>query len=254
MARRSVLLAVALVIALLGTGLIVMYVKGIDSRATAGQELVTVLVAADQIDAGEAVSAALADDKFTETEVRKADVVDGALTSTNDIKDMVALGAVFPGEQIVSQRFGSLGESEALVIPDNKIAVSIELTDPERVAGFVNPGSEVAVFVSADPASLLPDGGTMAQPTRTELLLPRVQVIGVGTTSVTSRTTTVDGEEVTEDVPRTILTVAVSQEDAEKLVFADRNGDVRFALLTADSKVNRSRGVSATDVITGIGG
>ena len=41
MARRSVLLAVAIVTALVGTLLIVMYVQGIDSRATEGQELVT---------------------------------------------------------------------------------------------------------------------------------------------------------------------------------------------------------------------
>ena len=30
------------------------------------------------------------------------------------------------------------------------MAISVNLTDPARVAGFVNPGSEVGIFVSAD--------------------------------------------------------------------------------------------------------
>ena len=251
MARRSVLLVVALVIALLGTGLIVLYVKGIDSRATAGQELVEVLVATDVIDTGETVASAMEAGKFEKGNVRRDDLVEGAIASTTEIQDLVALGTVFPGEQIVARRFGALGESESLVIPDNKIALSVELTDPERVAGFVNPGSEVAVFVSADLANLLPDGGTQALGPRTQLLLPRALVIGVGTTSVTPRTTTVDGEAVTEDLPRTILTLALDQDDAEKLIFADRNGDLNFALLTGDSKVGKSRGVTGRDVMSG---
>ena len=32
------------------------------------------------------------------------------------------------------------------IIPDDKMAVAVELTDFERVAGFVNPGNEVAIF------------------------------------------------------------------------------------------------------------
>ena len=54
MARRSILLTVAVLIALVGTSLIVLYVQGIDARATADQELVEVLQATDVIDAGDA--------------------------------------------------------------------------------------------------------------------------------------------------------------------------------------------------------
>jgi pilus assembly protein CpaB len=249
--RRSVLLVVALVIALLGTGLIVLYVKGIDSRAVAGQELVEVLVATDAIDTGESVSAAMEAGKFEKGQVRRADLVEGAIASTTEIQDLVALATIYPGEQIIARRFGSLGQTEGLVIPDRKVAVSVELTDPERVAGFVNPGSEVAVFVSADLSALFADGSSQNLGPKTQLLLPRALVIGVGTTSVTPRTTTVDGEQITEDLPRTILTLALDQEDAEKLIFADRNGDLNFALLTTDSRVKPGRGVRGNDVMSG---
>lgn len=251
MARRSVLLIVAVLIALVGTSLIVLYVQGIDARATEGQELVEVLTATDVIDAGEDVAAAQEAGKFEKTQVRREDLVEGALTSTSSINDLVAVGTIYPGEQILSKKFGNLGEAGTLIIPDDKLAVSVELTDPERVAGFVNPGSEVAIFVSADPVLYKPDGKEQKLAQYTGLLLPKVEVVGVGTTSIAAKTTRSEEGEETEQVARTILTVAVDQEDAEKLIYADRNGDISFALLTGDSVVSANAGVRAADIMPG---
>lgn len=251
MARRSVLLIVAVLIALVGTSLIVLYVQGIDSRATAGQELVEVLTATETIDPGEDVTAAQEAGKFEKSEVRREDLVEGALTSTSSIADLVAINAIFPGEQILAKKFANVGDAGTLVIPDDKLAVSVELTDPERVAGFVNPGSKVAIFVSADPVLYKPDGKEQKLPQYTGLLLPNVEVVGVGTTSIAAKTTTSEEGEETEQVARTILTVAVDQEQAEKLIYADRNGDISFALLTGDSQVSANAGVSAADIMPG---
>jgi pilus assembly protein CpaB len=251
MARRSMLLIVAVLIAALGTAMIVLYVRGIDDRATQGQELVEVLTATAVIEAGETVSAAQEAGKFEARQVRRDDMVAGALDSTESIADLVALGTVYPGEQIISDRFGTIGSIESLVIPDDKMAVSVELTDFERVAGFVNPGSEVAIFGSAaSPMRRLPDGTEQTLSAVTRIVLTRVPVIGVGTTSVTSTTTTTDeGEQVTEAVPRTILTVAVTQEEAEKLVLADRTTDLTFALLGGETKSQDKAGVTPVDIL-----
>jgi pilus assembly protein CpaB len=251
MARRSALLIAAVLIAAVGTAMIVLYVRGIDDRATQGQELVEVLTATAVIEAGETVSAAQEAGKFEAKQVRREDMVAGALDSTENITDLVALGTVYPGEQIISDRFGTLGSIENLVIPDDKMAVSIELTDFERVAGFVNPGSEVAIFGSAaTPVRRLPDGTEQTLSAVTRIILTRVPVIGVGTTSVTSTTITTDGgEQVTEAVPRTIITVAVTQEEAEKLVLADRTTDLTFALLGAETDSRDKAGVNPVDIL-----
>jgi pilus assembly protein CpaB len=245
------LLIVAILIAALGTAMIVLYVRGIDDRAAQGQELVEVLTATAVIEAGETVSAAQEAGKFEAKEVRRDDMVTGALDSTESISELVALGTVYPGEQIISDRFGSLGSLESLVIPDDKMAVSVELTDFERVAGFVNPGSEVAIFGSAaSPIRRLPDGTEETLSAVTRIVLTRVPVIGVGTTSVTSTTTTTgEGEQVTEAVPRTILTVAVTQAEAEKLVLADRTTDLTFALLGSETKSEDRAGVTPVDIL-----
>ena len=251
MARRSMLLIVAVLIAALGTAMIVLYVKGIDDRATEGQELVEVLTATALIEAGETVTAAQEAGKFEAKEVRRDDVVAGALDSTESIADLVALGTVYPGEQIISDRFGTIGSIENLVIPDDKMAISIELTDFERVAGFVNPGSEVAIFGTATaPVRRLPDGSEQTMSSVTRIILSRIPVVGVGTTSVSSRvTTTEEGAQVTEQVPRTILTVAVTQAEAEKLVLADRTLDLTFALLGGETDSRDKAGVNPVDIL-----
>jgi pilus assembly protein CpaB len=250
MARRSVLLTVALLIALVGTALIVLYVQGIDKRATAGQELVEVLTATDTIDAGESVSAAMEAGKFEKRQVRRDDMVDGALSSTGSISDLVSLGTIYAGEQVIAPKFGTLGDTEGLIIPDDKVAISVELSDPARVAGFVNPGSDVAIFLSADPIRRMPDGSEQTLPPYTRLLLPKVQVIGVGTSSISSKTTTTDaGEQIVEQVPRAILTLAVDQKQAEKVIYAARNAEISFALLSDDSKVADGPGVTAADLM-----
>ncbi len=250
MARRSVLLLVAALIALAGTAMIVLYVQGIDARATKDQELVEVLVATDIIETGESVADAQESGKIEKAEVRRADLVEGSLSSTSSISDLVSISAIYPGEQLLAKKFGSLGDTQSLVIPDTKMAVSVELTDFERVAGFVNPGNEVAVFATAlEPVQLLPDNEEQRLGSLTRIVLTRVPVLGVGTTSVTSRTTqTEDGEQVAEEVARTILTIAVTQDEAEKLIQADRTSELNFALLTDESKVSDEPGARLVDV------
>lgn len=249
MARRSVLLLVAALIALAGTAMIVLYVQGIDARATKDQELVEVLVATETIDTGESVSEAQEAGKIEKAEVRRADLVDGGLSSTSSVSDLVAIGTIYPGEQLIARKFGSLGDTQTLVIPDDRMAISVELTDFERVAGFVNPGNDIAVFATAiDPVALLPDNKEQKLGSYTRIVLTRVPVLGVGTTSVTSRTTEDEEGATTEEVARTILTIAVTQEEAEKLFQADRTSELNFALLTDETKVTDGPGARLGDV------
>jgi pilus assembly protein CpaB len=249
MARRPIILTISFLIAAFGTAMVLLYVQGIDARASEGKQMVKVLIATDTIEAGESVAKASAAGKFELTEVVRDDVVDGSLTSTASVDGEVAHDTIYPGEQVIAQNFGDPGEEETLTIPPDKLAVSVELTDPARVAGFVNPGSEVAIFASGDPEVYLPDGSTRKLAPYTRLLLPEVQVIGVGATSMSSRTTTSGGEQTTEQIPRTILTLAVTQEQAERVIYAARNGDLAFALRTEKSRAVDNRGVTAADIM-----
>jgi pilus assembly protein CpaB len=243
MGRRIVLLVVAALIAAVGSSLVFMYVRGVEARAAQQYDAVQVLKAVETITTGETLADAQAAGKIQLGTVNRANVLDGATTSIAGMRDQVALTPVYPGEQITAAKFGAAGDREVLSIPDGKMAISINLTDPARVAGFVNPGAEVAIFASADEGAL---GNEKAS---TRLLLPRVSVIGVGTTTVVSTTTTdQSGAQTIEELPRTLMTLAVDQADAEKVIFAARNSEVSFALLTEKSSVRVGPGVSSDSV------
>lgn len=242
MGRRTVLLIVAALIAAIGTSLVFLYVRGVDARAAERYDAVQVLQAVEIINPGETLADAQAAGKIQLGSVSRAQVLSGATTSIADMGDLAAMTTVYPGEQIISAKFGAAGEQEVLGIPDGQIAISINLSDTARVAGFVNPGAEVAIFVSAS------DAMGLTEPT-TRLLLPRVRVIAVGTTTVISTTTTdPSGAQTVEQLPRTLMTLAVDQPDAEKIMFAAANSELSFALLTEDSNVKAGPGVTSDSV------
>ena len=153
MGRRTGLLIAALVVAALGTALVFIYVNNADARANDDATLVKVLVATQDVAAGTTAADASAAGAFEEKEVTTGSQADGALSDITVISDQVALAPIFTGQQIQTQMFGSPASTSALNVPKDQIAISVQLGDPNRVAGFVEPGSEVAVFASLDDAS-----------------------------------------------------------------------------------------------------
>lgn len=231
MDRRKALLVVAAMIAALGVLLVFVYARGADSRAAAQYDVVKVLVAGQQIEPGETVDEAAAAGKFTLKELPQNAVLPSALTSTNDIVGQSANARIYAGEQLVADKFGSEGATSVLQIPEGDMAISVQLTDPARVAGFVSPGSEVAVYWTKTDAE---QGSGY-----TRMLLQRVTVLGVGsTTPVSTTTTNQSGMETTEAVPTTLLTLALDQNEAARVMYAAANGEVSVALLTGDSKTS----------------
>ena len=76
-------------------------------------------------------------------------------------------------------------------------------------------------------------------------MLPNVLVLNVGDPAQsTATTTTTDGTQTTETLPRTLLTLAVNQADAQKIILASKSpgGSITFALLTDTSKVHKGPG------------
>jgi pilus assembly protein CpaB len=238
MDRRRILLVAAAVVAALGTMLVFLYVRGADNRAEQRFETTEVLVATTQIERGERVADAAAAGKLALQAVPQGSVLPGALLTTEGVDQQIALTTIYPGEQIVPQKLGDTAAPESqLPIPDDgDMAMSINLTDPARVAGFVNPGSQVAIFINGtDPTTGAP---------YSRVLLTRVTVIAVGSTTPVTTTTTTDpgqgqdgGQQVVESLPRTLITLSVSQTQMQRVLLGQQQGELSFALLTDGSKV-----------------
>lgn len=240
MGRRTILLIVAALIAALGSAMVFLYVRGADDRATEAQAPVQVLKAVTQINPGETLDQAQAAGKLELGTVPRAQVLPGAVNSIEGIGSQVALSSVFPNEQIIAGKFGSQGDQELLTVPDGQIAISVTLSDTGRVAGFVVPGDDVAIFLN---------GEIGAGKTGVRLLLPRVKVIAIGSTTVISTTTTnPEGAQTTEQLPRTLFTLAVDQKDAEKIMLAATTGELSFGYLNDKSEVKPGPGTT-TDTL-----
>lgn len=232
MDRRRILLVGAVLVAALGGVLVFLYAQGADSRAEERFDTVEVLKATAIIEAGETIEDAQAAGKLALSDVTQDQLLNGYQTDTSAIAGTKAMQTIYPGEQIVADKFGT-GVAAASSLPftdEGKIAMSVNLTDPARVAGFVNPGSEVAIFMSGTNQT---EGTAFSR-----LLLDRVTVLAVGNTTPVSTTTTDEtGASTTEQIPRTLLTISVEQRQMEKVLYAQANGELAFGLLTDQSVV-----------------
>lgn len=242
MNRRRILLIAAVVVALIGTALVFLYVRGADARANDRFDTVEVLRAVAPIEAGETIDDAAASGKLQLQPVARDYLLPNVQTSVESLSGSVATMRILPGEQIVSDKFGSevTDVASALTIPRGMMAISVSLTDTARVAGFINPGSEVAIFLNGT--------GTDGQPF-SRLLLEQVRVIAVGSTTTTqTTTTTAEGTQTVEQLPGTLMTLALEQPDAEKVLFSQGAGELVFAVLNNDSNVNPGPGTGANDL------
>lgn len=241
MNRRRVLLIAAALVAVLGVALVFVYVRGADARAQQQVQTTMVLTAITQIDPGETMAQASASGQIQQSAVTSGQVLPNAVVSTDELADQAALTTIYPGEQIIADKFGTAAQASSqtsLQIPKGMMAISVDVPDPQRVAGFVNPGAEVAVFFNGnDPTT---------QQTISRALLPRVQVLGVGATTPVSATADPAADPAAAAAPvvaTTLLTLALSQEDAQRILFAQANGTLTFALLGAGGSVAAGPGV-----------
>ena len=218
MARRTVLLVAAILVAALGTVLVTLYVHNVNHNSLAKQRPVQVLIAKKVIPAGTTGAAAAADGALQQTTIpRDAVASSDVLHEISSVSNLVTNAPIFPGEQILKAKFGKPGDSTALTIPDpGTIAVSISLGAPARVNGFVVPGSHVTVFITVKNT--------------TSVLLPDAKVIAIG-----NRTLVPSSGQGSSSATSDIVTFGLSQADAMKLISAQTTGSLYLALLTSDS-------------------
>jgi len=227
MDRRRILLTTATLVAALGIALVFLYARGADARAEERFATTPVLQVTAVIEAGEPIADAVAAGKVATAEIAEGARLPTAYTAAGALDQAsVALTTLYPGEQLIPEKLGDAAATgPQLLIPDTgELAISVNLTDPSRVAGFVTPGSEVGVFVTT--------------PSYTRVLLERVRVLGVGSTTPVSTTTTdEEGQQRVEQLPRTLITLSLTQKQAERVLFAQSVGELAFGLLTDESDV-----------------
>jgi pilus assembly protein CpaB len=266
MSRRVLLVLATVLLAVVGTGAVLLYVGRADARAVAGKRAVTVLVAAKKVTAGTSAGAAWRDGLLrAETmpaETVPADAVDEVGT---DLATLVTSGDIQPGQLLLRPMLvGELSQTSGLAIAEGKIAVSVAVSGAQRVAGYVKAGSTVAVFDTfnvMEGQGRTPAGDGLQKEhsynQATRLLLPTAEVVAVGpegsggtgsgaTGGAAQSGALSSGTATTADT--VLVTFAVTQADAEKLIHAAQTGALYLALVTDTSRTAPGAGVDNRSV------
>ena len=261
MKRRVLTITLALLLAVLGTVGVLAYVHGADARAVAGMKAVPTLVAQQPIPAGTSAATALHEGLLASQQLPASSVPFNAVRSiTPDISSLVMSANVQAGQLLLRPMLVTAAQATGagtLAIPKGMVAVTVPLCLPEAVAGYVQPGSQVAVFDTYSTTKLSVQencSGTSQShqssaqgPVLTRVVLPRVLVLSVGSppptnTSGTSGSGTSGNSNSAEASPTTpgtsgpvLVTMAVSQVNAERLILLTETGVSYLALLTPSS-------------------
>src|SRR5690242_1426208 len=263
MNRRILAIIVALALALGGGALVIMYARNADARAIAAESPAAVWVAQQPIPAGTTLKDAQRTGLIAQTAVSSKAVPVGALQEINaDNNSLLATTDIAAGEYLLAARFGNTpAGTKAIEVPPGMLAVSVSLSDPQRVGKFVTPGSHIAIYQSykikdlrnTPEAKILNENDVHG----TSLLLGDVQVIGMGDAPLAGAAAQpADGGPTTAQGAsgNFLVTVAVKPADAPILVHGINNRTLYAALRGSDVKLDPSVEVNDVHARDAVGG
>ncbi|GAA5193253.1 hypothetical protein GCM10023346_17560 [Arthrobacter gyeryongensis] len=225
----------AAVLALVGVILVFSYAQGADQRAVQNLAPVDVLVVKTAIPAGTSVDAmkdSLATEQLPESAVPKT-----ALHNLGDSAGKVAAVDLVPGETLVAERLvapDALKTPGDVKVPAGLQEVSFQLEPQRVVGGLLVPGDHIGIFISM----------STDKPT-TELAIHKVLVTMIQRAPQTAASaqatpSPTSGAAGSKDsaLPAGILllTVAVSDVDASKIVFAAEYAKIWLSKEPLDAK------------------
>ncbi|NMO56182.1 hypothetical protein HH310_34015 [Actinoplanes sp. TBRC 11911] len=249
MRRRILILLAAAMLAMVSVAAVVAYARGADRRALQGQTGRWVLLATTRIPDGTTV-AEIRSKKLTRQVLMPAQTVpSGALDKLDRSLDAMALSAPLQPDQLLLRgQFGTgnaptASPSPTFPLPADKIAVSVDLGMAPQVAGNVDPGDKVVVFLTYPK---VPSGQAKQV---TAVLLPSVTVISVGERSPRTAAPPTPAPAASPSsaspapaptpvtLQRYVVTVAVTPAEGERLIFAYNTGLLHLGLLGSGVKV-----------------
>lgn len=207
--RNKVIGIVASVaMALIGTALLMFYVRGADDRAAGGEGSVRVLVVSEPIAKGTKAEELAGKVRIEQVPANVATA--GALGSLSALSGQVTLVDLGRGDQLVPGRFGLPAITEAPGVPPGLLQVTVPIDIVRAVGGQLRAGDSVGIVASFD------DLGT------SRMILHKVKVTNVRTQDGATLETDAQGTAPTATVLH--VTLALDAPSVERVVFAAEYG------------------------------
>lgn len=237
--KRPIVPIIIAVLLAVGAGFAVfLFASSSDSRAVADQQPVSVIVTTSEIPVGTSIGDAIDQGLVESTQVPDKLAPAGAMQSLETANRAdVALATMPAGQVVLAGAFAAeLADAAPLQVPEGQMAVSVLLEDPAKVGQFLRPGSKIAVF---DTVKVPPAEGESEPVIQTLPILDGIEVLAIGPTTQKQAATASD-----ESWAATLVTVAVDQAQAEKLIHGVQAGVLYLALLGENTALEPSAGVN----------
>jgi pilus assembly protein CpaB len=231
------IIAISLILAVISVFMIYIYIK----KATAlpeADEYINVYTAAKTLPSKHIITNA----DIKQVKVLKEYLNSKAVLKKADIVGKRLKDSVIEGEQILRDRLIDEDNTAlAYNIPQGKRAVSIDVNDQISVSNLLRPGDYVDVIVSFETEEFEGPVNKTLYPRVTKTIIQNVEVLALGQEQNIK-------DEKTKEPPKTI-TLAVSPEEAESLVYATEYGTIRLALRPVeDADTINTHGVIRSDI------
>lgn len=239
MKSRMLAGASAVVLAIIGAVLIVTYANGADQRAMKDMDPTGVLVVTKAVPAGASVDTVKA--SVTLQQVPATAVSKTALKNLDDSVGKVAAVDLVPGEQLLAERLVNPEEAKtsgAVKVPAGMQEVTFELEAKRVVGGRIEAGDHIGIGFSF-AAGADKDKAKAGEPT-TQLTLRKVLVTAVqrAPQATAKPTDGTNPQDTTLPQGSLMVTVAVNDVDATKIIYSSNNGDLWLTKEPLDAQDN----------------
>jgi pilus assembly protein CpaB len=239
MRSRLIIIIVAVLLGVTAALLAARYLQTQQARIAQGAQLVTVLVAQQDLPQGLTAAELLDRGYVTQRQVPRQYVAGSAISSRVALDGKVVAQPISKDQQLTDAMFRYAADvGLASSTPKDYLAVSIPYQAARGVAGLLRPNDFVAVYATFEP-----DKGGLESAT-TKVIIPKAKVLAVGelltatsendsapkTASTGSLMAPAAGSGST--APGTI-TLALTPKDAGKIVFAQEEGAVWLGLFSS---------------------
>lgn len=213
MTRRTKGVIAAILLGVVGTFVLVAYVRGAEDRAVAGEKMTSVVIATKSVDAGTA-----SEDLSVATKNEKVPAKarpDSAISSLKEVKGLVTTTDLVAGEQLLRTRFAQAGSVRkgvgSVKVPSGFVEITLSLEPQRAVGGLISPGNKV-VAIGTSSNGEVNTSTVIAH----QVLVTNVQIENKNSEPSKTETKTV------APTRNLLVTVAVDDDTATKmLAFAD---------------------------------
>jgi pilus assembly protein CpaB len=272
MGRRTLVLVVALLLAAIATFAVYNFLSGVEEEAAKDRTYQVVYRALEGLPEGTTGAAVIEQFRYVESEEEARLVPQNAIDSIQKLEatlaGRVAAGPISGGQVLTTDQWVAITTEIAPLagrIADGKEAVTVFASLDRGVFGFIEPGDRVNMIVSMElelevpigeevvigdvqpdepvPADGQPVPTNTVTKTFTRYVLQGLPVLAVGRevkpdedapVEIVVPQATVEGEAAPAEAEpgNVILTLELSPDQAEKLVFAHENGSVWWTLVS----------------------